>query len=312
MAKKTGKKAEISTSTIITVIILVVSFVIILFLWYQINWKGEITKETCHTSVILRAAASVKKIEFRDSIPFECKAEKICFVSGSSSKGCESLGKTYQRVTVKSRDEILDALAENVYSWHTTLGEGKVNYMEAGFLANKYCSINSVLSFDNDTRNIVTASGGINYLDVFKRLETKTTSAGTSYLKEMYKEDRALNMQAKDQKDIQYTNSQMDVNRDQAVLSAIVPDAKWPALTAAAGAAAAVVGIALCPFTACSSLSLTGVGVTIIIGGVTSTITYYSVKPDPDAKYRYIPPQIMPYDASVLKVFECSSFESLS
>lgn len=123
------KRADISVTTLITVIILVISFVIILFLWYQFFWEGNIDRETCHTSVILKKTIPDKPIaiaggKFVD-LPLRCKTEKICLTSGINDKGCENIGTKYQKISVSSEEDIIKIVAENMASCWGMMGESR-------------------------------------------------------------------------------------------------------------------------------------------------------------------------------------------
>ena len=72
-------------------IILILSFLVILFLWYQFDWKGSVNDETCHTSVILKKSVFERPLiggKLVD-IPLRCQTNKICVESGFFDKSCD-------------------------------------------------------------------------------------------------------------------------------------------------------------------------------------------------------------------------------
>ena len=81
------KRGKVSIEFLIGIIILVISFVVILFLISLFSWNPVIDKETCHQSIVYRATARVKVIDISESIPLKCQTEKICLTM--SGEDCE-------------------------------------------------------------------------------------------------------------------------------------------------------------------------------------------------------------------------------
>lgn len=132
--KKTKKmvkfgKAEIALSTLVTIILLVLGFVIILFLYYQINWVGNINKEVCHQSVVYRATAGEISGAASSYVPLKCKTDKICVTSGFWGGSCKEFenSKGVSTVKVKNKEQIEQLIAQNIVDCWSMMGEGRVS-----------------------------------------------------------------------------------------------------------------------------------------------------------------------------------------
>ena len=168
--RKNEKKGEMTTGVIISIIILVISFFIILSGFMSIDWTGNINKETCHKSVILRA--SLPSIDsFGKKIvetPLDCKTEKICITTNKLFKGdCEDDfgNKDYTTIRIisdsksgKQQEEIKQILANAMYECWSMMGEGKIsvfsksNDWNIGTNDNKKCSICTRIAFDKSLK----------------------------------------------------------------------------------------------------------------------------------------------------------------
>ena len=67
-------KGEITTSQLVTIVLFILGFAILLFALYELIWKGDLDKQVCHQSVILRA--TMPDIA-KGYVPLKCKTEKI-------------------------------------------------------------------------------------------------------------------------------------------------------------------------------------------------------------------------------------------
>ena len=189
MIKLKNKKA-IERTYLIGIIVLVVSFAIILLFFSRLGMNtgsGASVQQACYASVVLRgvAASNILKSEFREAIPLKCNTTRICLTAGGD---CESLGNNYEKIKVKTREDVLDAIAQNMYDWHMTLNEGNSNFMPQGFTEKKFCILNSIISLDVETKNMI-KENPISRLDLYSYLQTKKDSNGQSYLKDLLKID---------------------------------------------------------------------------------------------------------------------------
>jgi len=77
-----GKKAEISSSMLVTTFLLIAAFLIVLVVYSTISWENLSDNQVCHQSVVLRGTLP-ETLGVNNFVPLQCKTEKIC-VRGSS------------------------------------------------------------------------------------------------------------------------------------------------------------------------------------------------------------------------------------
>jgi hypothetical protein len=128
-------KAEITTSTIISIVILILGFGLVLLVFTQINWRGDVDMQVCHESVILRASTP-NVLGAQNLVPLKCKTNKICVSSSSNVLGtgtgeCDEFKniekEEIETVKVNNKDQIEKLLANEIVDCWSMLGEGKVN-----------------------------------------------------------------------------------------------------------------------------------------------------------------------------------------
>lgn len=145
---KKNRKGELTTTQLVTMIILIVSFVIVLFLLFRLN-LGEITdKEICHNSVVTRGSSILPT----DSVPLKCQRSYLCLTNDGS---CEVLTKPVIE-KAKTKDGIYGVLAEELATCWWMFGEGKINYVGSDLKENLYCSICAQVAFDDSVNEILT------------------------------------------------------------------------------------------------------------------------------------------------------------
>jgi len=155
--KKANKKAELTSKYLVYIILLVLGFLIVLFLYWQISWTGNVNKEVCHQSVIIRGTLP----SFggaKEYTPLKCKTEKICITAGLIGGKCEdSFGEkeSVTKVKVKDIEQIEKFLAQNIIDCWSMMGEGKV-LVNTDWITQEYglgdisssCVICSRIAFD--------------------------------------------------------------------------------------------------------------------------------------------------------------------
>lgn len=97
------RKGEISTEQIVLLIILLISFVVILFFIFGLNLGKESESDVCHNSVAMRGSAPVAK----DAVPLKCSRSYVCL---SKDGSCEKMTNP-EIIKVKTKDEICSAKA---------------------------------------------------------------------------------------------------------------------------------------------------------------------------------------------------------
>ncbi|MBW6442618.1 hypothetical protein K0A97_02445 [Patescibacteria group bacterium] len=177
-----SKRGELTTKQLVTIIVIIVSFIIILFLILRLNLGGKTFKEVCHNSVILNSQSG------GFSGPLDCTTTSVCISGGGK---CQ---KTNPSSTIKinlrgenPKKEILEAIAKEMVDCWWMFGEGEVKYVsETIFTSKTSCAVCSIIEFDEKIQN----SGiVINYRNLYDYLnETPKTSTQT-YLDYLYSEN---------------------------------------------------------------------------------------------------------------------------
>jgi hypothetical protein len=133
-----GKRGDITSAQIIGIIILLVSLAIIIYVYYQINWTGQVDDTVCHESVVLRGTISnmADVNQVTNIVPLKCKTEKICVGgTGMFNKGECSEYEGAKDVSVIKADEINDVnrlFAQEMVSCWKMMGEGKLSLFSRG------------------------------------------------------------------------------------------------------------------------------------------------------------------------------------
>ncbi len=129
---KKEKKADMSISWIVIIILTILGFVVLLLLYLFFPWKETIDLETCHNSVLIKAITPNVPISGGKlvELPLRCKTEKICISTKTKGDCDEFYGKYTTKKVIKDPDKqqekIKEILAEQLYNCWWMMGEGKV------------------------------------------------------------------------------------------------------------------------------------------------------------------------------------------
>ncbi len=163
-----NKRGELTSQQIVTIIILIVSFVIILIFFLTLNLRSEIGKESCRNSVALRGSALGK------GTSLNCKTEDVCLSMGGK---CDEAGSNVQIIKVKNQDELKEKLANLMYDCWYQIGEGKVDYLPTNYGTEaNYCAICNRIYVDDNIRD--KGWGKINAEEYYTYLADKKTPDG--------------------------------------------------------------------------------------------------------------------------------------
>ena len=138
-----NRRAELSTQQIVLIIILIASFIVILFFLFRLGLGEKSEEQLCHNSVLQKASV------FSDA-PLQCYRNYVCITKDGS---CEELVKP-EKIKATSLDEVYGALANEMADCWWMFGEGKVEYVGKDVTHNNYCSICSQIYFDNSLEDI--------------------------------------------------------------------------------------------------------------------------------------------------------------
>lgn len=159
---KNIKKADITTSQVVLIVLLVAGFAIILYFIYRLYWGGQVNEQVCHESVVLRGTLPSLGQGY---VPLKCRTEKICITPSilGTCKEFEGVKGVTRAKISKDKDaaieEIGKVVAQEMYGCWSMMGEGKLSLFSQ-FTANKYglgkvhstCIICSRIAFD--TKNL--------------------------------------------------------------------------------------------------------------------------------------------------------------
>ena len=149
------------TSTmLVSIVLLVAGFGLILFFYSQLAFKGQVDREVCHQSVILRGTLP-DTLGLKETAPLKCKTIKIC-VRGKKLLGkgeCEEFTNADSVINTNVNDltQIEKLISQEIVGCWSMMGEGKIslfseNAAEYGF-GSVYpsCVICSRIAFDKES-----------------------------------------------------------------------------------------------------------------------------------------------------------------
>lgn len=210
MGKKgKSKRAALSIKFIIILAILLLGFAVILFIFSQYNWKGEIDKKACHQSVIYKASAPEIKDKKILELPLNCKTEKFCITANWFFKGnCDDdfLGEEYKTKRISKNeenwdDEINQIIADELYDCWWMMGQGQVQIYSRDWSKNdekRVCNICSRIAFDKELQEeLKLVRGTTKYLTTHKIPDSDITywqfltNSNSNYIYD-YSEDRDI------------------------------------------------------------------------------------------------------------------------
>lgn len=173
--KKINKKGELTTKNLVTLLVLIASFVIVLFFLFRLDLGAVTDKEICHNSVVLKSKAQGLVGEL------DCKINYVCISGGGN---CEDISPTETIVVnVDSKEEIMKVIAEEMANCWWMFGEGKLNYIGENFGATTTCAACSTVKFDD---RILDKNYKINYREFYEYLSTLQDDSIENYLNYLY------------------------------------------------------------------------------------------------------------------------------
>lgn len=149
------KVGELSTQQIVLIIILLASFAIILYLLFRLNLGGESDKEICHNSVVMKG----NSISSSDAFPLKCARTDVCI---SKDGKCEGMLNP-EKVKVKTKGDVYNAMAKEMADCWWMFGEGSVDYVGSKLLERNYCSICSQILFDESLKELKEGDGSLSF-----------------------------------------------------------------------------------------------------------------------------------------------------
>lgn len=142
--KMLNKKGELTTQQLVTIIILIISFVVVLFLLFRLGLGEETNKDICHNSVVMKSKSFTKSEALLD-----CRTTYVCI---SEKEDCENFIPTVT-VDVKTEEEIINAIQKEIDDCDWMLGGGKLDYGGFWDFDGYHCAICSKIKFDKEIQN---------------------------------------------------------------------------------------------------------------------------------------------------------------
>ncbi len=174
-----NKKGELTTKQLVTIIVLIASFVIILFLFFRLNLGETNNKEICHNSVLLQEKSSLF------GGPLDCRTNYMCVSAGED---CESITPTSteeinSRGVGGMKGEVMNVLAEEMVDCWWMFGEGQVDYVGSWTDTDVKYALCSIIAFDDNVQENV---HDISYADFYEHLRSTSKSGSQTYLQYIY------------------------------------------------------------------------------------------------------------------------------
>ena len=211
--RKINKKGELTTKKLVTIIVLITSFVIILFLLFRLDLGAMTDKEICHNSVVLKSKAKGFVGEL------DCKTNYVCISGGGK---CEDINPTETiKISLKGEDEIIKqeimkVIADEMADCWWMFGEGELNYQGLWKSATEFlpwskyhCAVCSTVKFDEKIINSEISE--ITYGEFYDFLEDAKKSNTKTYLKYLYN--------VFDVNSVQELNKKMDIDNEKISLN---------------------------------------------------------------------------------------------
>ena len=151
-----NKQGELTTQQLVTIIILITSFIIILFLIFRLNLGETTDKEICRNSVVLAEKSLIKA-------SLDCKTN-------------------YLTIESEDKKEIMKTIADEMADCWYMFGEGKINYGVKSGSSIKY-AICSIIEFDAKAQEKIPE---ISYSDFYNYLSTQNKGTSETYLQYLY------------------------------------------------------------------------------------------------------------------------------
>ena len=169
-----SKRGEITTTQLVTIIVLIVSFAVILFFIFRLNLGETTDKEICHNSVVLRGQSKLS------TGPLDCKTSYVCISGGGE---CEQITTT-TTIEAKIRDGVMKALADEMSDCWFMFGEDKkIRYTGGLGSTGVHCAICSIVDFDENIQGQISS---ISYLEFYNYLSQTKKDDFQTYLKYLY------------------------------------------------------------------------------------------------------------------------------
>jgi len=202
-----NKKAELTTKHIVMIIILIASFIIVLFLLFRLNLGETTNKEVCHNSVVLKGKSGI----FAGSL--NCRTNYLC-ISGDGD--CGEIPTTSKiEVDPNNKNETMKVLADEMSDCWWMFGEGKIRYTGGASSTGVHCALCSVIEFSG------ISADSISYQEFYEYLRTTPKSESQTYLHYLYGINSLDLFESQEQIEINLLSDVISTNQKYSIITGI-------------------------------------------------------------------------------------------
>ena len=209
------KRGELTTAQLVTIIVLIASFVIILSLFFRLDLGKTSDQEICHNSVVLKGQTKIV------SGPLDCKTNYLCI---SANSDCTDFSASevvkVSTDTEKIKDETMKAIADAMSSCWYEFGEGEIDYASGSVFGNKACAVCSIVNLDNSLKDV-----SISYDEFYNYLKTTKKTDSQTYLQYLYSTNNIGDFN--NFYLTNYLSNNLDPNKEYFILTGISKKAVW-------------------------------------------------------------------------------------
>jgi len=151
-----NKGGSIVANKFVNIVLILAGAILIISIFYFIDWGGESDREICHDSVILRGTLP-DTFGAKNLPSLSCTTKKICITDKLFRKGnCEEdFGGKFETIRISSElkkqdDEVNKIFAREMADCWAMIGEGKIQIFEREITSKKRCNICTRIAFDKD------------------------------------------------------------------------------------------------------------------------------------------------------------------
>lgn len=295
------RKGELSSTQLITIIILIISFAVIVIFIVNLSLKSETEKQSCRNSVVLRGTPGIG-----GNVKLDCKTQSVCISKGASCKEPSDV-----TIKVSGRTELLDKLTNLMYDCWWQMGEGKVNYLPSSLGGTRnYCAICDIVHFGDDLKADKTMNN-IPVKDLYLYMRNKKVG-DTDMLYAFYKmrDINALGAAiSQTSRGFDMDRASYDFTRSEGyMLSTSMASKGWGTTIAMAVGGTIIVGVGIVLAVPTAGASLVAVGA-VAGGGVFGGLGLWI---DGPGGLPMNPPTYYVFNRDAIKSLECYEFSSLA
>jgi hypothetical protein len=296
------KRGELTTTQIVTLVILLISFAVILFFITQLDLGRTTEKEVCHNSVVARGSSVLPE----NSVPLNCQRTYVCI---SEDGSCEQMTNPNLK-KVKTKEEVYEILAEEMADCWWMFGEGEINYVGKDTIPEFYCSICSQIAFDDSIygeEGRIFEEGEFEKREFYRYLFEEEFSDGETYSQYLYGTSSFESFEGfLTSNDLEF--GIVDLTNQYYVLTGMTGE-----INSIVGAGIGAISATIFTVATGGIGALGSIGALVAIGGVGAAGGFF-LTPVVESVfgYKYIPPVLLEVNSEEFESLDCKSITTLS